>query len=109
MPIKFFPITRNLVVEMDREQAENIAIGALAHIAGSEELLPRFLNISGIRASDIREAAQSPGFLAGVLQFILAHEPTLLDFCNAADLRPTVVSAAARSLPFGDERWDYQP
>jgi len=100
---------RNLVVDMDREQAENIAISALAYIAGSEELLPRFLGISGISAPEIRQAARSPGFLAGVLQFILAHEPTLLDFCSAADLRPNMVSAAARSLPFGDEQWDYQP
>lgn len=94
---------------MNQEQAEGIAIRALAHIAGSEELLPRFLSISGIDASDIRQAAQAPGFLAGVLQFILAHEPTLLDFCQAADIPPSMVSTAARSLPFGDDRWDYQP
>ena|SRR5690606_20043957 len=109
MPIKSFQYTGYLVIGMDREQAENIAISALAHIAGSEELLPRFLSISGINASEIRQAAQSPGFLAGVLQFVLAHEPTLLDFCRAADLQPNTLSAAARSLPFGDERWDYQP
>ena len=97
------------VCGMDREHAEDIAIKALGFIASSEELLPRFLSISGIEASQIREAAAAPGFLAGVLQFVLAHEPTLLAFCQSADISPQQVSAAARSLPFGDDRWDYQP
>jgi hypothetical protein len=63
-----------------RENAEALAIQALGFVAADPELLPRFLAITGIEAQAIRQAAREPGFLAGVLQFIVAHEPTLLGF-----------------------------
>ena len=95
--------------KMERAQAEEIAVRALTFIASNDELLPRFLDLSGIKASEIRAAAATPGFLAGVLQFILAHEPTLMAFSDAMDIPPQRVAAALRGLPFGEENWDYQP
>jgi hypothetical protein len=86
-----------------REKAEELAIRALAFVASDHELLPRFLAISGIEASGIREAAREPGFLAGVLQFIAAHEPTLLHFCEESGTPPGSISAALHALPFGDD------
>jgi len=77
-----------------REEAENIAVKALGFIAADPELLPRFLAITGIDVQSIRKAAAEPGFLAGVLQFILAHEPTLLRF--------------AEETGFGEIRMDYR-
>ncbi|MDO9306529.1 MAG: DUF3572 domain-containing protein, partial [Mesorhizobium sp.] len=62
----------------NRESAEALALRALGFVAADPELLPRFLAISGIDAGAIRQAAREPGFLAGVLQFIVAHEPTLM-------------------------------
>ena len=86
-----------------RESAEALAIQALGFVAANPELLPRFLAISGIEAQSIREAAREPGFLAGVLQFILAHEPTLMRFSEETGIPPQQVSAALRALPFGDD------
>jgi len=94
---------------MSPEQAETIAIQALGFVASDLELLPRFLAITGIEAGHIRQAAQEPGFLAGVLQFVLAHEPTLIAFSEAKGIPPQDVNAALRSLPFGEESWDIQP
>lgn len=88
------------------EQAEQVAIAALGFVAGDPALLPRFLNLSGIEASQIRAAAAEPGFLAGVLQFVMAHEPTLLAFCDASDIKPSDVATALRALPLGDDRFD---
>lgn len=88
------------------EEAEALAIKALGHIASDPELLPRFLAITGIEAGAIREAAGEPGFLAGVLQFIVAHEPTLLGFCEATGMAPRQVTDALHALPFGDDRHD---
>ena len=62
--------------------AEEMAIAALGFIAADPALLPRFLAITGIEAQAIRSAAREPGFLAGVLQFIVAHEPTLMRLCR---------------------------
>ena len=65
-----------------REEAETVAVKALSFVAADPELLQRFLAITGIEAHAVRRAASEPGFLAGVLQFILAHEPTLMRFAE---------------------------
>jgi hypothetical protein len=91
--------------DTSRDQAEALAVRALGFIASDPRLLPRFLGITGIEAGDIRQAAREPGFLAGVLDFILAHEPTLLQFAEAAGVEPSSVAAARRALPFGDDRF----
>ena len=89
-----------------RENAEALSIQALGFIASDPELLPRFLAITGIEAGAIREAAREPGFLAGVLQFIAAHEPTLMRFSEETGIPPQQVSIALRALPFGDDNHD---
>jgi hypothetical protein len=89
-----------------RENAEALAIQALGFVAADPDLLPRFLAITGIEAGSIRQAAREPGFLAGVLQFILAHEPTLLRFSEESGIPPQNVSSALRALPFGNDQHD---
>ncbi|RLQ87708.1 DUF3572 domain-containing protein [Notoacmeibacter ruber] len=90
-------------------EAEAIAIEALGFIAGDSDLLPRFLSLTGITIDRIRTAAAEPGFLGGVLQFILAHEPTLMAFCDQSGISPERVAKAARHLPGGQDEWDRQP
>ena len=89
-----------------REEAEGIAVAALGFIAGDEKLLPRFLSLTGIEASAIRHAARQAGFLAGVLEFICAHEPTLLEFASAAGLKPERIAAARTALPGGNNAYE---
>lgn len=93
-------------VSIDAESAEQMAITALSFVAADPVLLPRFLAISGIGADQIRQAAREPGFLAGVLQFLMAHEPSLAAFCDATGAAPASVAAALRALPFGDDRFE---
>jgi hypothetical protein len=88
------------------ETAEAIAVSALGFVASEPELLSRFLAITGVDPGQIRAVAGQPGFLAGVLQFILAHEPTLEAFVAASGQRPEDVGAALRALPFGDDSFD---
>ena len=90
----------------DQQSAETIAVSALGFIAADPELLGRFLSITGIEASQIRQAATEPGFLAGVLDFVLAHEPTLLAFAASANLEPTELLKARRALPNGSDDYD---
>jgi hypothetical protein len=84
--------------------AETIAITALGFIAGDAELLPRFLAITGIETTTIREAAREPGFLAGVLDFLLAHEPSLIRFATETRTDPALVAEARRMLAGGNGR-----
>lgn len=82
--------------------AEQIAVQALGFLASDPQLLNRFLALTGIQASQIRAAAQEPGFLAGVLTFFLAHEPSLMLLSEAIEVEPAAIRAAARALPSGD-------
>ncbi len=91
----------------DAQLSESIAIDGLAFIASDDELLPRFLALTGIQADQIRQAAEEKGFLAGVLQFLLAHEPSLFKFCEHSGHAPESVEAAASSLFGGNERNEY--
>jgi hypothetical protein len=90
---------------VDKERALDIGIAALSFVANDETLLRRFLAVSGIEAASIRAAAAEPGFLAGVLQFIAAHEPTLLAFCAESAVAPASIAEAMRALPGGDNRY----
>lgn len=91
----------------EREIAEEIAVRALVFIAANQKYLDRFLALSGIEAGAIREAAKSPDFLSGVLGFILAHEPTLMEFCAETGIEPASAASAQRSLSGNDgNEWD---
>lgn len=83
------------------DQAQEIATNALIHLSQDPELVGRFLAVSGIGPESIREAAGEPGFLAGVLEFLMGDEALLLTFCENQRLRPTMI-AAARFVLAGD-------
>jgi hypothetical protein len=92
--------------KIDPDEAAKIAIQGLGFIAGDPELLRRFLAITGIEAANIRASAREPGFLAGVLQFILAHEPTARRFAEESGIDPGSIQTARRILPLGDDSHD---
>lgn len=84
-----------------QEQAEMLAIEAIGFVAHDKELLNRFMALTGISAEDVRHAASSPEFLAGVLGFLLSHEPTLLQFCSTHGKAPHTIAEAFSLLPGG--------
>lgn len=91
----------------NQSDAENLAIESLVFLAQEPELMNRFLSLTGIEAASIREAASEPAFLTGVLQFYLAHEPTLMQFCEASGHRPESMNQALRHLPGGDTHFEH--
>ena len=86
---------------MGPEEAERIAIAALAHLAGDETLMMRFLSMTGITASEIRAAAADPGFLAGVLDFLLGNEEDAVAFAAEHALPPEDLMRARAALGGG--------
>lgn len=88
------------------EDAEAMAIQILSWLISQPDLMSRFLALSGIEASAIRQAAAEPGFLAGVIGFVMAHEPTLLAFCAENDINAERVAAChARLAGPESENW----
>jgi hypothetical protein len=78
----------------NREAAEMLAIQALAFIAEDPEKLSRFLGMTGIPPEEVRAAAGEPGFLAGVLEHMLADESLLVAFADSADIDPAAIARA---------------
>lgn len=78
----------------DHDAAVELAIAALAFIAGAAVELQRFLALSGIDPGAIRAAAAEPGFLEGVLGYIAGNERTLVSFATAAGVAPEAVEEA---------------
>ena len=81
-----------------RETAEMLAIQALAFIAEEPERLNLFLVSTGIEAAEIRTAAREPGFLAGVLEHMLADESLLIAFAESAGIDPAALARARSTL-----------
>ena len=79
----------------------SIAIAALSWISADGEMISRFCALSGIEPGQMRQAADEPGFLAGVLDFVLAHEPTLIRFCDDNAIEPAAVQRAHAELSGG--------
>lgn len=81
-----------------REVAEMLAIQALGFMAEEPERLGAFLNATGLSLERLRESATAPGFLAGVLEHMLANESLLLAFATSAAIDPAEVARAHNAL-----------
>lgn len=80
------------------KDAETIGVEALSFMASNPEVLQRFLDVTGMEVGQLRSAASRPNFFVGLLDFILAHEPTVLDFAGAAGLDPAEIGMARERL-----------
>ena len=90
---------------MNADAAETLALSALAHIAGDAELLDRFITASGLDAAALKVGASDPGFLAGVLDFLMADENALLAFCQNSEIAPEAPGRARALLPGAAPDW----
>ncbi len=91
---------------MNEEEAKSIALRALSYLVAEEDVLQRFMDLSGVDAADIRQRADDVEMLAGVLDFFLGFEPQLLQMCEATGLAADA-PARARCRLFGGqfEEW----
>lgn len=84
---------------MKRDQAETVALQALAFIAADEDRMDRFMALSGLGRDDLRDRIADPAFLGGVLDHLLGYEPDLIQFAEEAAIDPTLVMRARAALP----------
>ncbi|WP_315833383.1 DUF3572 domain-containing protein [Bradyrhizobium prioriisuperbiae] len=87
-----------------RETAEIVAIQALSFVAGDPERLGQFLAETGIGPETLRSAAKDPGFLVGVLDFLLRDDAMTKAFSESSHLDPKIISNAREAL--GDPAWE---
>ena len=87
------------------ERAQALAVAALAFLAADQPRIERFLTTVGLNVYNLREIADSPGFLAGVLDHLAQDEPLLLAFCGEAGHDPLTIMQARNRLG-GPSAWD---
>jgi Protein of unknown function (DUF3572) len=92
------PNFRARTAAMDRGQAESLAVEALGFLSRSPERLVRFLDTTGMRPDTLRAAARSPGFLAGIMDYVVGDEELLLAFAEEAGVKPEAVMQARQLL-----------
>lgn len=78
--------------------AEEIAVAALGFLASDPERLGAFLGAAGLSVRDLRAAAESPGFLAGVMDHVASDEALLLAFARDLPAPPETVIEAWQLL-----------
>lgn len=78
--------------------AETIAARALGYLAEDPERLGRFLALSGLDPSSIRQASQSAGFLPAVLDHILSDERLVVEFAEREGIPPEAIPRARLAL-----------
>lgn len=81
-----------------REEAETLALSALAFLADDAERLGRFLAETGIGPDTLMRQAGTPATMAAVLDHILADESLLLVFAAGAGLKPEQIAAAHAAI-----------
>jgi hypothetical protein len=89
----------------ERESAGELAIEALAWIAGRDDLRAAFLAASGAVPGDVARRAADPDFQAAVLDFLLSNDPWVIAFAASADLPPDRILRARRHLPGTAPDW----
>ncbi|HEX7930620.1 MAG TPA: DUF3572 family protein [Sphingomicrobium sp.] len=78
--------------------AEALALSALAATLTDERRAQRFLALSGIDTEELRRRAAEPALLAAVLRFLEAHEPDLIDVADAIGVKPRDLVTAREEL-----------
>ena len=78
--------------------AETLALSALAATLTDERRARRFLDLSGIDTEELRLRAADPALLAALLRFLEAHEPDLIDVADAMGVKPAELVAAREDL-----------
>jgi len=84
---------------MRTEQASEIAIAAIQHIASDERMILGFLQQGGLSPDMLRDRIADPEFLGGVLDFVLGDEQIAADFCQANGLTGEDLMRARHALP----------
>lgn len=81
-----------------REEAETLALSALAFLAADADRLGRFLAETGIGPDTLMRQAGTPATMCAVLDHILTDESLLLVFAADAGLKPEQVALAQAIL-----------
>lgn len=84
---------------MSPENAQVIALQALAWLVSNDELCPIFLGSTGGSTDDLLTQAADPAFQSSVLEFLTMDDAWVVAFCDAHDLKYDAPLRARYAMP----------
>lgn len=75
-----------------------MALRMLAHLAGDDEALDRFVALTGIGLAELKTRADQVDVLIAVLEYYLNHEPSLLAMAQDTGIDPAMPALAYQTL-----------
>ena len=88
---------------MNLQEAEIVAIRAASWLSGADErLLNKFFATTGATAEDFGRIVEDNDFRSTVLDFILAEDRSVIEFCEQARLPLDAPLLARQAMPGGD-------
>jgi len=87
---------------MTPENAEVLALGALAWMATEHEVMQAFLDMTGAGVADLNSRSSDPQFLGSVLEFLMTSDRNIVEFAGSAGVAPESIAEARSALPGGE-------
>ncbi len=84
---------------MNQELADITALQAVAYLLSDEKRISWLLGETGLSSDELRLSPDNPDILAGILDFLLAHEEILIDFCACNELDPNLLQQIRPFFP----------
>ena len=85
-----------------RDEAETVALKALAWVLGPSDLAEVFVGATGLAPQDLARRAGEPEVLASVLDFVLMDDAWVLALARTEGLAPEALTRARAALPGGE-------
>lgn len=85
-------------MKLRQERAEVLALQALAFIASDEDLLLRFIALTGMDVDGLRAVAAETGTLIAVMDFIMFDDSLIVRFAEFVNLGPEIAGQIRYAL-----------
>ncbi len=92
-----------LKMTLSEDGAQQVALTAIAWLAGNEDLLPVFMGSTGADEAAFRSGLDNPDFQASVLDFILMDDAWVVAFCDNEGIAYDRLMQARAALPGGQQ------
>lgn len=86
-----------------RDDAETVALQALAWLVQADDHREAFLSSSGLSPDELRLRAVEPDILLAVIDFVLGDDRRVMGFCDAVGLPYPALMSVRAALPGGAE------
>jgi len=90
---------------MNQDLADIIALQAVTYLLSDEKRISWLLGETGLSTTELQQSPDTPEILAGILDFLMAHEDMLIDFCDTNKIDPASFQRMRHFFPGGEQEY----